>query len=388
MNTMTLSADWTFPTNILLGNKRLGALENHLQNIGITSVMIITDRGLSSSTPLKKLLRRIDKSQCAFGVFSALDGVPDKKTLGIAIRLYRSGGFNGILAFGGGSTIDLAKLVAFFSQGNSEELTIPPKDALLPPVIAIPTLAGSGAEVDESAYFAESADKNGCTVYDKRLCPTLVIGDPQLMSSATPEFIAGAGMNALVHAIDSWCSPFFNPVADALAVETIKCIFANLPKAVAQPTDENAQIALLTASISGALAATKGLGATTALANSICNRYRTHFGMTAGVLLPYVLASNQPVINNRIDILADRLNIKGGFNGFAREILNLRKAVGVPTKLSGLIKDQKVKAKDKALIDSLAIEDPAADENPVRFTKKIALSILNAAIVGKMNRKK
>ena len=173
-----------------------------------------------------------------------------------------------------------------------------------------------------------------------------------------------------------------------MAIETIKCIFVNLPKAVAQPTDEDAQIALLTASISGALAATKGLGATTALANSICNRYRTHFGMTAGVLLPYVLASNQSVINNRIDILADRLSIKGGFNGFAREILNLRKAVGVPTKLSGLIKDQKVKAKDKALIDSLAIEDPAADENPVRFTKKIALSILNAAIVGKMNRKK
>lgn len=388
MNTMTLSADWTFPTNILLGNKRLSALENHLQNIGITSVMIITDRGLSSSTPLKKLLRRVDKSQSAFGVFSTLDGVPDKKTLGLAIRLYRSGGFNGILAFGGGSTIDLAKLVSLFSQSSSEELIIPPKDALLPPVIAIPTLAGSGAEVDESAYFAESADKNGHTVYDKRLCPTLVIGDPQLMASATPELIAGAGMNALVHAIDSWCSPFFNPVADALAIETIKCIFVNLPKAVAQPTDEDAQIALLTASISGALAATKGLGATTALANSICNRYRTHFGMTAGVLLPYVLASNQSVINNRIDILADRLSIKGGFNGFAREILNLRKAVGVPTKLSGLIKDQKVKAKDKALIDSLAIEDPAADENPVRFTKKIALSILNAAIVGKMNRKK
>lgn len=388
MNTMTLTADWTFPTNILLGNKRLSALENHLQNASITSVMIITDRGLSSSTPLKKLLRRIDKSQSAFGVFSALDGVPDKKTLGLAIRLYRSGGFNGILAFGGGSTIDLAKLVALFSQGSSEELIIPPKDALLPPVIAIPTLAGSGAEVDESAYFAESADKNGHTVYDKRLCPTLVIGDPQLMASATPELIAGAGMNALVHAIDSWCSPFFNPVADALAIETIKCIFTNLPKAVAQPTDEDAQIALLTASISGALAATKGLGATTALANSICNRYRTHFGMTAGVLLPYVLASNQSVINNRIDMLADRLSIKGGFNGFAREILNLRKAIGVPTKLSGLIKDQKVKAKDKALIDSLAIEDPAADENPVRFTKKIALSILNAAIVGKMNRKK
>ena len=385
---MTLSADWTFPTNILLGNKRLSALENHLQTIGITSVMIITDRGLSSSTPLKKLLRRVDKSQSAFGVFSTLDGVPDKKTLGLAIRLYRSGGFNGILAFGGGSTIDLAKLVSLFSQSSSEELIIPPKDALLPPVIAIPTLAGSGAEVDESAYFAESADKNGHTVYDKRLCPTLVIGDPQLMASATPELIAGAGMNALVHAIDSWCSPFFNPVADALAIETIKCIFVNLPKAVAQPTDEDAQIALLTASISGALAATKGLGATTALANSICNRYRTHFGMTAGVLLPYVLASNQSVINNRIDILADRLSIKGGFNGFAREILNLRKAVGVPTKLSGLIKDQKVKAKDKALIDSLAIEDPAADENPVRFTKKIALSILNAAIVGKMNRKK
>lgn len=387
MTIMTFNTEWTFPTNILLGSKRLSALDDYLKQANITSVMIITDRGLSSSTPLKKLLRRVDKLQGSFGVFSQLDGIPDRKILNLSVRLYRSGGFNGILAFGGGSAIDLAKLTSLFSSDETGNLVAPQIGSVVPPVIAVPTLVGSGAEIDESAYIAESGEQCGKTIYDKRLCPSLVIGDPQLTASAPPALTAGAGMNALVNAVDSWCSPSFNPIADALAVETIRLIFEYLPKAVSQPAHEETQIAMMTASISGALSAIKGLGATTALANSICNCYHTHFGMTAGILLPYVLASNQPVINSRINTLAEKLGIKGGFNGFTNALINLRKTVGVPTKLAALIKDQKLKAKDKALIDSLAIEDPAADENPMRFTKKAALSILNAAIIGKMNRK-
>ncbi|MHC5305648.1 iron-containing alcohol dehydrogenase [Bartonella sp. LJL80] len=390
MTEMNLHAEWIFPTRIALGAGRLAGLEDLLQRAEVNSVMVITDRGLALSNPLKKLLRRIDKSQIGFGVFSALDGAPDREILELAVRLYRSGGFNGILAFGGGSAIDLAKLTALFCSGDADcrNLLIPRRDVIVPPVIAVPTLAGSGAEVEESAYLATNDAQGGRTFNDPRLRPSLVVMDPQLAATASSAIIAGAGMNALVHAVDSWCSPFFNPAADALAVETIRLVFGHLPKAVSEPQNLEAQTYMLSASVSGALAATKGLGATMALAHSVCHRYHTHFGMTAGVLLPYVLAFNQPVIEARINLLNDRLGIKGGFNGFASVLLALRKTIGVPTKLGGLIKDKKIKAKDKALIDGLAIEDPAAGENPIRLTKKAALEILNAAIAGKMNRKK
>ena len=147
-------------------------------------------------------------------------------------------------------------------------------------------------------------------------------------------------------------------------------------------------MAMASASLTGALAAKKGLGMTSAIARSISNRYQTHFGMTAGVLLPYVVAYNQSSVGNKIATLAERLNIKGGFNGFIRHLLNLRKSANVPTKLAGLTKDQKIKAKDKALIENVAVEDQGPDEPTVRLSKKTALAILNAAIAGKMNRKK
>lgn len=387
---MSTITEWTFPTDVLLGAKSLAALNRGFEKTAITSVMVITDRGLSQTTSLQKLLKRIDKLKLPFGVFSTLDGAPDQQTLELTVRLYLSGGFNGILAFGGGSTIDLAKLTCLFSAKTADikNLKVPDAYTPLPPLVAIPTLAGSGAEVQEDAYMVDSVKNTGFSIYDKRLCPTLVIADPLLTATAPSAFIAGAGMNALVNAIDSWCAPTFNPIADAMALETIKLVFSHLEKAVNQPSVEEAHRALLCASIAGALAATKSMGVTTPLARSVCHRYQTHFGMTAGVLLPYVLAYNQSTISNKIDALAQRLDIKGGFSGFMRHLLALRKAVNIPMKLTGLTKDQKIKAKDKALIESVAVDDFDADDNPVRLTKKTALTILNAAIDGKMNHKK
>ncbi|AQT45596.1 Alcohol dehydrogenase, class IV [Bartonella apihabitans] len=387
---MTITAEWTFPTDILLAPKSLAALGPVFEKTGVEAIMVLTDRGLSQSPALKKLLKRIDKLKLPFGVFSSLDGTASRETLELTVRLYLSGGFNAILAFGGGATMDLAKMTRLFcAQGaNVKTLEVPSIYTALPPLIALPTLAGSGAEISDNAYLIDNAKNTGFTFYDKRLTPTFVVADPVLTGTAPASFISGAGMNALANAIDNWCIPTFNPVSDALALETVRLIFNHLPKAVSDPSNNEAQIALLSASLTGALAAKKGLKITSALARSIGNRYQTHFGMTAGVLLPYVMAYNQSAIGNRIATLAERLNIKGGFNGFIRHLLNLRKAANVPTKLAGLTKDQKIKAKDKALIESVAVEDQGSDETSVRLTKKTALAILNAAIAGKMNRKK
>ena len=354
---MTITAEWTFPTDILLAPKSLAALGTVFEKTGVEAIMVLTDRGLSQSPALKKLLKRIDKLKLPFGVFSSLDGTATRETLELTVRLYLSGGFNAILAFGGGATMDLAKMTRLFcAQGaNVKTLEVPSIYTALPPLIALPTLAGSGAEISDNAYLIDNAKNTGFTFYDKRLTPTFVVADPGLTGTAPASFISGAGMNALTNAIDSWCIPTFNPVSDALTLETVRLIFNHLPKAVSDPSNNEAQIALLSASLTGALAAKKGSGITSALARSIGNRYQTHFGMTAGVLLPYVMAYNQSAIGNRIATLAERLNIKGGLNGFIRHLLTLRKAANVPTKLAGLTKDQKIKAKDKALIESVAV---------------------------------
>ncbi|AQT48161.1 iron-containing alcohol dehydrogenase [Bartonella choladocola] len=387
---MTIANEWTFPTDILLGPKSLAALGSVFEKNGVTAIMVLTDRGLSQSPALKKLLKRIDKLKLPFGVFSSLDGTATRETLELTVRLYLSGGFNAILAFGGGATMDLAKMTRLFcAQGaNVKTLGSPSPYTPLPPLIAVPTLAGSGAEISDNAYLIDNANNNSFRFYDKRLTPTCVIADPVLTGTAPASFIAGAAMNALTNAIDSWCIPSFNPVSDALALETVRLVFNHLPKAVSDPSNNEAQIALLSASLTGALAAKKGSGITSALARSIGNRYQTHFGMTAGVLLPYVIAYNQSAVGTRISTLAERLNIKGGFNGFVRHLLSLRKSANIPTKLAGLTKDQKIKAKDKALIESVAVEDQGSDEPLFRLTKKAALAIVNAAIAGKMNRKK
>ena len=387
---MTIASEWTFPTDILLRPKSLAALGSVFEKNGVKAVMVLTDRGLSQSPALKKLLKRIDKLKLPFGVFSSLDGTASRETLELTVRLYLSGGFNAILAFGGGAAIDLAKLTRLFCAkgANVKTLEGPSLYTPLPSLVAMPTLAGSGAEISDNAYIIDNSNNTGFTIHDKRMMPPCVVADPVLTGSAPAIFIAGAGMHALTNAIDSWCYPTFNPFSDALALETVRLVFAYLPKAVSDRSNNEAQMAMASASLTGALAAKKGLGMTSALARSISNRYQTHFGMTAGVLLPYVVAYNQSAVGSRIATLAERLNIKGGFNGFIRHLLNLRKSANVPTKLAGLTKDQKIKAKDKALIENVAVEDQGPDEPTVRLSKKTALAILNAAIAGKMNRKK
>lgn len=387
---MTIASKWTFPTDILLAPKSLAALGSVFEKNGVKAVMVLTDRGLSQSPALKKLLKRIDKLKLPFGVFSSLDGTASRETLELTVRLYLSGGFNAILAFGGGAAIDLAKLTRLFCAkgANVKTLEVPSLYTPLPSLVAMPTLAGSGAEISDNAYIIDNSNNTGFTIHDKRMMPPCVVADPVLTGSAPAIFIAGAGMHALTNAIDSWCYPTFNPVSDALALETARLVFAYLPKAVSDRSNNEAQMAMASASLTGALAAKKGLGMTSALARSISNRYQTHFGMTAGVLLPYVVAYNQSAVGSRIATLAERLNIKGGFNGFIRHLLNVRKSANVPTKLAGLTKDQKIKAKDKALIENVAVEDQGPNEPTVRLSKKTALAILNAAIAGKMNRKK
>lgn len=390
MSDKNLFADWTFPSPIIIGAGRIRELDNWLLNHKITSILIITDQTMASSIALKKILKRLDKSSLSFGVFSAHIGVSNNNALETAIKLYKSGSFNAIIGFGGGNVLDLAKLLALFSLQSADpiNLILPNDSCPPPPIILVPTLAGSGSEINESAYLANSNNKIGQTFHDRRFQPSLVILDPELTMTASPLLIASAGMNALVNAVESWCSPLYNPVRDALSLETIRIIFEALPKAVETPSDIDAQTQLMSASIMGAMASNRASSTTATLANSVCYFYQSHYGLTAGILLPYVLAFHQTIIGEKIDILNKRLGYLDGFNGFARQLLKLRKSIALPSKLTSINKQLKIKIKDKTIIDSLILQDQAFDDASFKLSKSAAKSILSAANIGKMQRTK
>ncbi|WP_292153420.1 iron-containing alcohol dehydrogenase, partial [Mesorhizobium sp.] len=219
-------------------------------------------------------------------------------------------------------------------------------------------------------------------IFHPKLLPAIVIADPELSVGMPPFITAGTGMDALAHCLEAYCAPGYHPMADGIAVEGIRLVFENLPKAFANGNDLVARANMMSAAAMGAAAFQKGLGAIHSLSHPIGALYDTHHGMTNAVFMPYVLAFNRDAIEDRIARLAAYCGIKGGFDGFAKAVIKLRKELKVPHALPGLIKDLDMDKNRKTLIADMAVVDPTAGGNPVKLTKKGALALLENAIVG------
>jgi alcohol dehydrogenase class IV len=250
------------------------------------------------------------------------------------------------------------------------------------PIIAVPTTAGTGSEVGRAGVITNEATHTKKVIFHPKLLPAIVIADPEL-SVGMPGFItAGTGMDALAHCLEAYCAPGYHPMADGIAVEGIRLVFENLPKAYANGKDLVARAHMMSAAAMGAAAFQKGLGAIHSLSHPIGALYDTHHGMTNAVFMPYVLAFNRDSIEERIARLAAYCGIKGGFDGFAKAVIKLRKELKVPHALPGLIKGLDMDKKRKGLIADMAVVDPTAGGNPVKLTKKAALTLLENAIAG------
>ncbi|MDO9307198.1 MAG: iron-containing alcohol dehydrogenase, partial [Mesorhizobium sp.] len=221
-------------------------------------------------------------------------------------------------------------------------------------------------------------------IFHPLMMPKIVIADPEL-TVGMPRFITvGTGFDALAHCLEAYCAPGYHPMADGIALEGMRLVFENLPKAVATPTDLTARAHMMSAAAMGATAFQKGLGAIHSLSHPIGALYDTHHGMTNGVFMPYVLAFNRPAIEERLTRAAAYLGIKGGYEGFAKAVLKLRKQLKVPHTLPELVKGLDMDKKRKAMIAEMAVADPSTGSNPVKFTKKAALEVLENAIEGKL----
>jgi alcohol dehydrogenase class IV len=380
------TANWSYPTAIRFGAGCIKELADACRAAAITHPLLVTDAGLAKLPITTRAMTLLAEAGLPAALFADVQSNPVESNVETGIAAFRSGGHDGVVAFGGGSGLDTGKVIAFMA-GQTRPLwdfedigdwwTRADADKIAP-VVAVPTTAGTGSEVGRAGVITQEATHTKKVIFHPKMMPRVVICDPELTAGMPPAITAGTGMDALAHCLEAYCAPSYHPIAEGIAVEGMRLIFTNLPKAVANGNDLEARAHMMSAAAMGAAAFQKGLGAIHALSHPVGALYNTHHGTTNGVLMPYVLVFNRPAIEAKINRLAGFLGIAGGFDGFLAAVLDLRKKTGVPHHLGGLGVD----GSRMETIVEMAIVDPTAGGNPVPLTKEGSRKLFGAALKG------
>ncbi|MGR6430307.1 iron-containing alcohol dehydrogenase [Rhizobium sp. PAMB 3182] len=381
---MTITANWSYPTAIKFGAGRIKELADHCKATGIKKPLLVTDRGLASLPITAQALDILDAGGLGRAIFADVDPNPNDKNLDAGVKAFKDGGHDGVIAFGGGSGLDLGKCVAFM-VGQSRPVwdfedvgdwwTRANSDGIAP-IIAVPTTAGTGSEVGRASVITNSATHTKKVIFHPKFLPSITICDPELTVGMPKVITAGTGMDAFAHCLEAYSSPFYHPMSQGIALEGMRLVKEYLPRAYADGTDIEARAHMMSAAAMGAVAFQKGLGAIHSLSHPVGAIYNTHHGMTNAVVMPPVLRFNRPAIEDKIAAAAAYLGISGGFNGFYDYVLQLREELGVPDRLSAL-------GVDTSRIDEMsemAIVDPTAGGNPVELTLDAAKKLFAECI--------
>jgi alcohol dehydrogenase class IV len=382
----TPTANWSYPTAIRFGAGRIKELADACRAAGIQRPLLVTDAGLAKLAITARAIGLVKEAGLPVALFSAVQPNPVDANVEAGIAAYRAGGHDGIVAFGGGSGLDTGKVIAFMA-GQSRPLwdfedigdwwTRADPDRIAP-VVAVPTTAGTGSEVGRAGVITQEATRTKKVIFHPKMMPRVVICDPELIVGMPPFITAGTGMDALAHCLEAYCSPSYHPMAEGIAVEGMRLVFENLPKAVANGNDLGARAHMMSAAAMGAASFQKGLGAIHALSHPVGALYNTHHGTTNGVFMPYVLVFNRPAIEAKIVRLAGFLGLAGGFDGFLKAVLDLRKRTGVPHDLGGLGVDD---SRAETIVE-MSLVDPTAGGNPVPLTAEASRKLFAAALSG------
>jgi len=369
---MTLVGNWSYPTAIKFGAGRISELPDACAQTGMKKPLLVTDKGLVNLPVTQNALDIMEAAGLGRGVCAEVDPNPNEKNLDACVAAYKEGGHDGVIAFGGGSGLDLAKMVAFMAgqtrpiwdfEDIGDWWTRADADAIAP-IIAVPTTAGTGSEVGRASVITNSVTAEKKIIFHPKVLPSVVICDPEL-TVGMPAFItAGTGLDAFAHCVEAFSSPHYHPMSQGIALEGMRLVLDNLPIAYNQPTNIEARMHMMSAAMMGATGFQKGLGAIHALSHPVGAIYHTHHGTTNAVCMPAVLKFNAPKIRERFDLAAGYLGIEGGFDGFCDFVDNFNESLGVPKRLSGL----GVENADIAKIVEGALKDPSCGGNPVELT--------------------
>jgi alcohol dehydrogenase class IV len=365
-------ANWSYPTAIRFGPGRISEIAEACIISEIKKPLLITDRGLAKLEITARTLNLLDAAGLGRAIFAEVDTNPDEKNVNAGVSAYKDGGHDGVIAFGGGSSLDLGKLVAFLS-GQTRPLwdfediddwwTRAAVDTIAP-IVAVPTTAGTGSEVSRASVITNTETLEKKIIFHPKILPTVVICDPEL-TVKMPKFItAGTGLDAFAHCVEAFCSPHYHPMSQGMALEGMRLVKEYLPRAYTDGSDIEARAQMMSAAVMGATAFQKGLGAIHALSHPIGAIYNTHHGTTNAVCMPAVLQFNKPAIKNLLKEASNYLGINGGFDGFCSYVDDLNAFLEVPRSLSEL----GIKNPDIDRIVSSALNDPSTAGNPINMT--------------------
>ena len=381
--------NWNYPTTIWVGKDRIKDLYLACSNLKIQNPLFVTDKDLINLPMVKEVISKIKNRIDNIAVFSDFSGNPFGENVEEGVKEFKKNNCDGVIAFGGGSGLDVGKAIAFMSaqtrpiwdfedigdywkRANNENI---------PPIIAIPTTAGTGSETGRASAIINKETGVKKIIFHPKFLPSIVILDPILTKDLSPRLTGATGMDALAHNLEAFCAPGFHPMADGIAIEGMKLIKKSLLNAVHNGNDLDARSDLLAAASMGSTAFQKGLGAIHSLSHPLNAKFNIHHGLSNAIFMPYVLTFNREAIEERIISICDYLNLSKSFNSFLKWILDLRKELEIPHKLSDVIDINKL---DIDELSEMALNDPSTASNPKTLTISDMKIIYKNSISGEL----
>ncbi|MDG1897958.1 MAG: iron-containing alcohol dehydrogenase [Fuerstiella sp.] len=366
----------SYLTDIHFSPGAVTLLPEILAEKGLTRPLLVTDAGIVAAG----LVERLGCSVAA--TFSGVSPNPTQQNVSDGVAMFRDAKCDGIIALGGGSPIDCAKAVSLMVT-HKEPLE---QYALIrggmaritdkkPPLIAIPTTSGTGSEVGRATLIACDTTTK-LAIVGRAIIPDVAICDPELTTGLPPELTAATGMDAISHCVETFCSPKFNPVADAIALDGLQRACSNLRTAVDDGTNLPARSEMMMASMQGALAFQKGLGMIHSLSHPLgAIPMQLHHGTLNSIFLPHVLRFNDEVCRDRIIRMADIIGIDQG-KELAEYFEELANNIGLPSRLSEL----GTTTEDLAPLAAPAFADHSTATNPRPLTADDCAVMYSAAL--------
>ena len=384
-----MKLNWNYPTNIWVGEHRVDDLYEACRQLVIKNPLFVTDKDLVSLEMVKKIIKALNSNLKDVKIFSNFSGNPTGNNVNEGVKIFNENKCDGVIALGGGSGLDVGKAIAFMSgqersiwdfedigdywkRANEEKIA---------PIIAVPTTAGTGSETGRASAIINKDIGVKKIIFHPKILPSIVILDPYLTVDLSPRLTAATGMDALAHNLEAFCAPGFHPMADGIAVEGMKLVKNSLLIAVKDGKNINARLEMLTAASMGSTAFQKGLGAIHSLSHPVNAQFNLHHGLSNAIFMPYVLTYNKKEISEKIISICDYLNLEKNFNSFLNWIIELRKNLNIPHKLSDVIEIKKINL-DK--LSQMAFEDPSTSGNPKKLLKEDMKIMYEHSLSGKL----
>ena len=384
-----MKLNWNYPTNIWVGEHRVDDLYEACRQLVIKNPLFVTDKDLVSLEMVKKIIKALNSNLKDVKIFSNFSGNPTGNNVNEGVKIFNENKCDGVIALGGGSGLDVGKAIAFMSgqersiwdfedigdywkRANEEKIA---------PIIAVPTTAGTGSETGRASAIINKDIGVKKIIFHPKILPSIVILDPCLTVDLSPRLTAATGMDALAHNLEAFCAPGFHPMADGIALEGIKLVKNSLLTAVKNGKNINARLEMLTAASMGSTAFQKGLGAIHSLSHPVNAQFNLHHGLSNAIFMPYVLTYNKKEISDKIISICNYLNLEKNFNSFLNWIIELRKNLNIPHKLSDVIEIKKINL-DK--LSQMAFEDPSTSGNPKKLLKEDMKIMYEHSLSGKL----